>query len=67
MKISVVLDGEKVEIARKLSGAKTLNDLLDQVLDAYISFARKKSMVGLLGTDFYDQGLVKKKSIRTRW
>ena len=55
MKTSVALNDEKVKTARKLSGAKTLKDLLDQALDAYIASARRTSMISLLGTDFFDK------------
>ena len=53
MKTSVELDEKKVELAKKLSPASTLRELLDKALDAYISQSRRNAMAELLGTDFF--------------
>lgn len=54
MKTSVELEIEKVELAKKLGKTSTLKELLDKALDAYISQARRHSMVELLGTHFFE-------------
>jgi hypothetical protein len=54
MKTSVELNDQKVMLAKKLSSAATLKDLLDQALDAYIARARRHSLADLLGTDFFE-------------
>jgi hypothetical protein len=53
MKTSVELDEEKVRLARKLGGAATLKQLLNDALDAYIAQARRLAMADLLGTGFF--------------
>ncbi len=55
MKVSVKLDKEKVNLAKKLSGIRTLTDLLNKALDAYIAQSRRESMLQLLGTGFFNQ------------
>ena len=57
MKTSVELDDKKVALARQLDHVSTLKDLLDKALDAFIAQARRKSMVEMLGTDFFQGDL----------
>jgi len=57
MKIAVELSDSKVALARSLSGAKTIKDILDQALDALIAQNRRKDLAHLLGTDFFDGNL----------
>lgn len=57
MKTSVELSESKIELARSLSGAKTIKDILDQALDALIAQNRRKDLAHLLGTDFFDGSL----------
>jgi len=57
MKTSVELDEEKVTLAKKLSHSSTLRELLDRALDAFISQARRQTMSGMLGTDFFNGNL----------
>lgn len=59
MKTSVELKKEKVELAKKLTGPVTLKDLLDKALDALIAQNRKRNMIDLLGTDFFEGDLDK--------
>jgi len=61
MKTSVELDDEKVALAKKLAHPSTLKELLDQALDAFIAQARRQKMADLLGTDFFEGNLGKKK------
>lgn len=53
MKTSVELDDDKVALAKKLSHASTLKDLLDRALDAFIAKSRKQAMADMLGSDFF--------------
>ena len=64
MKTSVELDDEKVKLAKKLSDASTLRELLDKALDAYIARARRNSMADLLGTNFFEGNLDKMRKTR---
>jgi len=57
MKTSVELNDSKLELARSLGGAKTIRDLLDQALDAYIAQVRRRDMADMLGTDFFEGDL----------
>lgn len=57
MKTSVELNAEKVALAKKLGHVTTIRELLDQALDAYISRARRLSMMELLGTRFFEGDL----------
>ena len=57
MKTSVELDESKVELAKSLGGMKTIRDLLDQALDAYIAQVRRRDMADMLGTDFFEGDL----------
>ncbi|MGE4232545.1 MAG: type II toxin-antitoxin system VapB family antitoxin [Bacteriovoracia bacterium] len=57
MKTSVEVDEEKVRLAKQLGHISTLKELLDKSLDAYIALARRKSMLDLLGTDFFSGSL----------
>lgn len=57
MKTSVELNNDKIELARKEGGAKTLRELLDKALDAYISQCRRNSLAELLGKGFFDGDL----------
>jgi len=57
MKTSVELDEKKVELAKKLSRAGTLRDLLDQALEALIAQHRRHSVADMLGTGFFDGDL----------
>jgi hypothetical protein len=68
MKTSVELDDEKIAIAKKLGETSTLKELLDKALDAFIAQARRDSMAGLLGTDFFSGDLKKmrKKNVSAR-
>ncbi len=54
MKTSVELDDQKVAAAKKLGGESVLRKLLDHALDAYIAEQRRKDMVSILGTDFFE-------------
>ncbi len=54
MKTSVEIDEEKLALARKLAPSRTLRDLLDQALDAFIAQARRMAMVEMLGTNFFE-------------
>ncbi len=64
MKTSVELDENKVKLAKKLSDASTLKELLDKALDAYIARARRLSMADILGTDFFEGDLNKTRKTR---
>jgi hypothetical protein len=68
MKTSVELNDEKVALAKKLGAEKTLKELLDKALDAYISRARRQSMADLLGTHFFSGNLqrMREKNGRSR-
>lgn len=57
MKTSVELDDTKLELARSLTGIKTIKDILDHALDAYIAQNRRKDLANLLGTDFFEGSL----------
>ena len=54
MKTSVEIDEEKLALARKLVPSRTLRDLLDQALDAFIAQARRQAMAEMLGTNFFE-------------
>lgn len=64
MKTSVELNEEKVKLAKKLSDASTLKELLDKALDAYIARARRLSMAEILGSDFFTDDLSKMRKPR---
>lgn len=66
MKTSVEIDEQKAKLARKLSDASTLRELIDQALDAFIAQARKKSMAQMLGTHFFEGNLQKTRKNRGR-
>lgn len=51
MKTSIELDDEKVKVAKRLSDAATLRQIVDEALDAYITKKRRDSMIGLLGAN----------------
>ena len=57
MKTSVEIDEKKAALAKKLGGANTLRQLIDEALDAYIQRARRGAMADLLGTDFFEGNL----------
>lgn len=57
MKTSVELNDSKLELARSLGSAKTIRDILDHALDAYIAQSRRKDLATLLGTDFFEGDL----------
>lgn len=57
MKTSVELNEAKLNVARKLSNSKSVKELLDHALDALIAQNRRKSLLSILGTDFYDGDL----------
>ena len=57
MKTSVELNDSKLELAKSLGGVKTIRDLLDKALDAYIAQVRRKDMANMLGTDFFEGDL----------
>lgn len=59
MKTSVVLDPEKVQLAKKLGQVFTIRELLDKALDAYIAIARRKSVAEMIGTGFFERSLNK--------
>lgn len=59
MKTSIKLDDDKVALARKLGQAKTLRELVDHALDAYIQQVRRQGMADLLGTGFFNDDLQK--------
>lgn len=54
MKTSVELNEEKIKLAKKLTHASTLRELLDKALDVYISNARRCSISEMLGTQFFE-------------
>ena len=54
MKTSVELNDEKVTLARSLSNAKTLREVIDEALDCLIAQGRRKNLANLLGTNFFD-------------
>ncbi len=64
MKRSIELNEDKVKLAKKLSGASTLKDLLDKALDAYIARARRLSMANMLGSGFFKGDLNKMRKSR---
>jgi hypothetical protein len=53
MKTSVEIDIKKLELAKRLSRAKTTRDVVDQALDALIARSRRHSMLDILGTGFF--------------
>lgn len=54
MKTSVELDEKKVALARSMSEARSLRELLDDALDALIACGQRRSLAELLGTSFFD-------------
>lgn len=59
MKTSVVLDQEKVQLAKKLGQVFTIRELLDKALDAYIAIVRRRSVADMIGTGFFEGSLKK--------
>jgi len=57
MKTSVELDDEKVALAKRLGAVSTIRKLLDEALDAYIAQARRRSLLDMLGTNFFEGDL----------
>lgn len=66
MKTSVLLDEKKVELAKRLSRATTLKELLDKALDALIAQDRRRSVADLLGTGFFEGDLDEMRGRRGR-
>jgi len=66
MKTSVELDEKKVNLAKRLTHASTLKELIDMALDAYIARARRHALAGMLGTHFFEGDLVKMRAKRGR-
>ena len=60
MKTSVVLDEKKLSLAKKLGNIQTTREILDKALEEFIHNARRKSMLGLLGKNFFDTKLAVK-------
>ncbi len=50
MKTSIELDEKKVKLARSLSDANTLRELIDQALDSLIAQQRRNSISNVLGS-----------------
>lgn len=57
MRTSVELDEKKVCAAKKLSRGATLRKILDEALDMFISRARRRSLMKMLGTQFFEGNL----------
>jgi hypothetical protein len=53
LKTSLEIDEKKLELAKKLSRAKTTREVVDQALDALIARTRRRSMLDILGTGFF--------------
>jgi hypothetical protein len=60
MKTSIVLDSDKIALARNLMPCDTLRELIDRSLDEYIATARRKRFVEYVTkTDFFKGDLSK--------
>jgi len=66
MKTSVEIDEKKVKQAKALSSETTLKKVIDRALDAFIARQRRLSMLGILGTPFFEGNLAKMRGRRGR-
>ena len=67
MRTNIVLDAELVDEVMKVSGAKTIEDVVDEVLRSFIKSRKKKDLLDLVGHIDIDPAFDHKKARRGRY